>query len=306
MENKLKITAIINSYNYENYIEETLKSVFNQTVVPDEIIIVDDGSTDNSCSIIQKQLENYPNIKFLQKSNGGQLSAFNVAAQHVTGDIVFFIDSDDIWCSDYIEKIIEIYRSKTVDFVFCAFEEFGESNEVVRKYATDKDLGYSVAYTYFRKKFIGGPTATLSLRSSTFFKIFPVDLEGDWRISADLPLVVGASLAGARKYYCASPLVLYRIHKKNAHKVHVKNSDYDYKFYYNREKILNYFTDKFFLNENSYANLIEKEISTSGIDIDNKTLKKYLKIVYTQNKSLSWKIKNYLKIVKKMGRNSQP
>lgn len=304
MENKLKITAIINSYNYEGYIEETLKSVFNQTVVPDEIIVVDDGSTDASCSVIQKYAENYPNLKFVKKTNGGQLSSFNVAAQHVTGDIVFFIDSDDIWRNDYIERIVEIYQTKTVDFIFCAFEEFGESNKVVNKYAADKDLGYSVAYTYFRKKFIGGPTATVSLRSSTFFKIFPIDLEEDWRISADLPLVLGASMAGARKYYCASPLVLYRIHKKNAHKVHVKNSDYDYKFYYNREKILNYFTDKFFLNENSYANLIEKEISTSGVDIDKKSLVKYSKIVFSLKKSLSWKIKNYLKIVKKMGRNT--
>ena len=304
MENKLKITAIINSYNYKGYIEETLKSVFNQTVVPDEIIVVDDGSTDGSCSVIQKYAENYPNLKFVKKTNGGQLSSFNVAAQHVTGDIVFFIDSDDIWRNDYIERIVEIYQTKTVDFIFCAFEEFGESNKVVNKYAADKDLGYSVAYTYFRKKFIGGPTATVSLRSSTFFKIFPIDLEEDWRISADLPLVLGASMAGARKYYCASPLVLYRIHKKNAHKVHVKNSDYDYKFYYNREKILNYFTDKFFLNENSYANLIEKEISTSGVDIDKKSLVKYSKIVFSLKKSLSWKIKNYLKIVKKMGRNT--
>lgn len=304
MQNKLKITAIINSYNYECFIEETLKSVFNQTVVPDEIIVVDDGSTDASCSVIQKYAENYQNLKFVKKTNGGQLSSFNAAAQHVTGDIVFFIDSDDIWRNDYIERIVEIYQAKTVDFIFCAFEEFGESNKVVNKYTTDKDLGYSVAYTYFRKKFIGGPTATVSLRSSTFFKIFPIDLEEDWRISADLPLVLGASLAGARKYYCASSLVLYRIHKKNAHKVHVKNSDYDYKFYYNREKILNYFTDKFFLNENSYANLIEKEISTSGVDIDKKSLVKYLKIVFSLKKSLSWKIKNYLKIVKKMGRNT--
>ncbi|PKN12501.1 MAG: glycosyltransferase family 2 protein [Deltaproteobacteria bacterium HGW-Deltaproteobacteria-4] len=304
MSEQLKISVIVNSYNYDRYISETLDSVVAQTLPVDEIVIVDDGSTDASCAVIVDYVEQHSHMKFIRKENGGQLSAFNVAAQHVTGDIVFFIDSDDIWRSDYIERIVEIYRSKTVDFVFCAYEEFGESNEVVRKYARDKDLGYSVAYTYFRKKFIGGPTATISLRSSTFFKIFPVDLEEDWRISADLPLVVGASLAGARKYYCASPLVLYRIHKKNAHKVHVKNSDYDYKFYYNREKTLNYFTAKFFLNENSYANMIEKEISTSGIDIDNKTLKKYLKIVYAQKKPLSWKIKNYLKIVKKLGRNS--
>jgi glycosyltransferase involved in cell wall biosynthesis len=303
MENKLKITAIINSYNYEGYIEETLKSVFNQTVVPDEIIVVDDGSTDASCSIIHKYAENYPNLKFVKKTNGGQLSSFNVAAQHVTGDIVFFIDSDDIWRNDYIERIVEIYQAKAVDFIFCAFEEFGESSKVVKIFATDKDLGYSVAYTYFRKKFIGGPTATISLRSSTFFKIFPIDLEEDWRISADLPLVLGASLAGARKFYCASPLVLYRIHKKNAHKIHVENSDYDYKFHYNREKTLNYFTNKFFLNENSYANLIEKEILTTGVDTDKKSLVKYLKIVYSVKKSLSWKIRNCLRIVKKFGRN---
>ena len=299
MENKLKITTIINSYNYEGYIEETLQSVFNQTVVPDEIIVVDDGSTDASCSVIQKYVDKYPDLKFIKKTNGGQLSAFNAAAQHVTGDLIFFIDSDDIWCSGYIEKIVEIYKTKHTDFVFCSFKEFGSSNEIVKKYDFDVDFCFSVALTAFRKKYIGGPTSTLSIRKNAFDRIFPVMMEEDWRTCADLPLVFGASLAGARKYYCALPLVLYRLHEKNAHKDHFNNQDYSYRLGYNREKLTNYFLNKFNLQENTCANLVKREISMKELFLDKEMFVGYMRIVYEQNKPAYWKIQNYLKIIKK-------
>lgn len=305
IEIELKITALVNSYNYSNYIEKTLDSVFSQTTIPDEVIIVDDGSTDDSCEVIRKYIANKPQAKLVQKSNGGQLSTFNSASQLISGDVIFLIDSDDLWQPNYVETIVGIYKERPVDYVFCAFEEFDQSQRIIKKYARDTDLGFSTAFTYFKKVYIGGPTATLSIRKTLFDRIFPVPFEEAWRVCADLPLVMGASLAGGHKYYCAEPLVLYRIHKVNAHKLLEKVTDYDYRFTYNRDVLINYFADKFKLNEKSCADFIDTEVRVCRGDMRFGLLWRYLTIIFKARQSLLWKagkffatLKSYFQVAK--------
>ena len=294
----MNITVIINSYNYAHYIGQTLDSVLAQTLPAAEIIVVDDGSTDNSRQIIQAYVDRHPQIKFIEKSNGGQLSTFNAASQHVSGDLVFFIDSDDLWHPTYLETIVRIYRERPVDYVFCAFEEFDQSQRIIKKYAKDTDLGFSTAFTYFKKVYIGGPTATLSIRKTLFDRIFPVPFEEAWRVCADLPLVMGASLAGGHKYYCAEPLVLYRIHKVNAHKLLEKVTDYDYRFTYNRDVLINYFADKFKLNEKSCADLIDTEVRVCRGDMRFGLLWRYLTIIFKARQSLLWRVGKFFATLK--------
>lgn len=286
----MKITALVNSYNYDKYIEKTLDSIYSQTIIPDEIIIVDDGSTDNSCEVIKKYIVDRPQVKFIEKINEGQLSTFNAASQHVTGDLIFFIDSDDLWQPNYIEKIVNIYKERPVDYIFCAFKEFDQSQRIIKKYDKDTDLGFSTAFTYFKKVYIGGPTATLSIRRSLFDRIFPVPFEDAWRVCADLPLVMGASLAGGHKYYCAEPLVLYRIHKVNAHKLLEKVRDYDYRFTYNRAVLVNYFADKFKLSEEVCAELIADEVRVCRGDMRFGLLWRYLTIIFKSSRPFVWKM----------------
>ena len=285
----MNITVIINSYNYAHYIGQTFDSVLAQTLPAVEIIAVDDGSTDNSCQVIQSYAERYPHIKFIKKTNGGQLSTFNAASQHVSGDLIFFIDSDDLWQPNYLEKIVAIYKERPVDYVFCAFEEFDQSQRIIKKYDNDTDLGFSTAFTYFKKVYIGGPTATLSIRRGLFDRIFPVPFEDAWRVCADLPLVMGASLAGGHKYYCAEPLVLYRIHKVNAHKILETVKDYDYRFTYNRAVLVNHFADKFKLSEDACAELIAKEVRICRGDMRFGLLWRYLTIIFKAKNSFFWK-----------------
>lgn len=294
----MKVTAIVNSYNYGHYIEQTLNSIFFQTIVPDEVIVVDDGSTDNSCEIIRNYLADKPQVKLIEKANGGQLSTFNIASQHVSGDLIFFIDSDDLWQPNYIEKIVNIYKERPVDYVFCAFEEFDQSQRIIKKYEKDTDLGFSTAFTYFKKVYIGGPTATLSIRRALFDRIFPIPYEAAWRVCADLPLVMGASLAGGHKYYCAEPLVLYRIHKVNAHKILETVTDYDYRFTYNRAVLVNYFANKFKLGEDACAELIATEVRICREDMRFGLLWRYLTIIFKAKNSFFWKIGKFLTTLK--------
>lgn len=294
----MNISVIVNSYNYAHYIGQTLDSVLAQTLPADEIIVVDDGSTDHSAKIIEDYAGRFEKIKFVRKSNGGQLSTFNAASQHVSGDLVFFIDSDDIWKANYLEKIVSIYKERSVDYVYCAFEEFDQSQRKIRKYEKDTDLGFSAVFTYFNRVYIGGPTSTLSIRKALSDRIFPVPFEGAWLVCADLPLVMGASLAGGHKYYCAEPLVLYRIHKANAHKILAKVTDNDYRFTYNRDVLVNYFADKFKLSEKTCADLIDTEVRVCRGDMRFALLWRYLSIIFKTRQSLVWKVGKFFATIK--------
>ena len=79
MNSNIKNICFINNFNNESFIESCLKSVFNQTRPFDEIIIVDDGSTDRSLEVISHFLIDHKNLQILQKENQGQLSTFNEA-----------------------------------------------------------------------------------------------------------------------------------------------------------------------------------------------------------------------------------
>ena len=132
------ISVIVPVYNVEKYIEKCLKSLVEQTLKNIEIIIVTDGSTDNSKKIISKFAEKYSNIKYYEKTNGGLSSARNYGIKYANGEYVAFLDSDD-----YVEKnLYELMYKKALqensDMVECDFiwEYYGKNGEIVK---TKKD-----------------------------------------------------------------------------------------------------------------------------------------------------------------------
>ena len=106
-----KITVIVPVYNVENYLEKCLDSLINQTYKNLEIIVINDGSTDNSGEICQEYAQKDNRIVYIEKENGGLSDARNVGLDKMTGSYVTFIDSDDWVELDYVEilykKIIE-------------------------------------------------------------------------------------------------------------------------------------------------------------------------------------------------------
>src|SRR5699024_6933853 len=96
-----KVSVIVPVYNVEKYIEKCIQTLVNQTLQDLEIIIVNDGSTDNSEKIIKKYKKEYKNIIYVTKENGGLSSARNFGLLYATGEYVAFLDSDD-----YVDKII--------------------------------------------------------------------------------------------------------------------------------------------------------------------------------------------------------
>ena len=117
-----KVSVIVPVYNVENYIDKCLESLVNQTLEDLEIIIVNDGSTDNSDSIIKKYIEKYPDkIVYLAKNNGGLSDARNFGLPYAKGDYVAFLDSDDYVENNIYKDMYELAIKENSDLVECDF-----------------------------------------------------------------------------------------------------------------------------------------------------------------------------------------
>lgn len=213
----MKTACIIDNYNYQSYLVEAVESVLNQTTKFDEIIIVDDGSTDRSRQIIQHKWSSDSRIKIIFKPNGGQMSAFNAGFEACCGDLICFLDSDDIYHPSYLEKSLCFYRDRPeCDFAFCGYEKFDLVSETVIPFADRPDLGITAIQVNERRTFLGGPTSTLSMKRALAEKILPYPYAEEWRSRADDVLILGSSLAGAHKFSNSEILVRYRVHTENA------------------------------------------------------------------------------------------
>lgn len=115
----MKVSVIVPVYNAEKYFEKCLNSLVNQTLKDIEIIVVNDGSTDNSEKILKKFLAKYKNIVYFKKENSGQSDARNLGISHAKGDYLGFIDSDDYIALDMFEKLYNKAISDDFDFVSC-------------------------------------------------------------------------------------------------------------------------------------------------------------------------------------------
>jgi glycosyltransferase involved in cell wall biosynthesis len=209
-------TCLINNYNYARYLPDAVESALAQTHPFDEIIVADDGSTDDSLAVLRRRFGHNPTVQIVAKKNEGQLSCFNEGFARSRGDIVFFLDADDVYEPNYVAEALAIYdRDPAIDFVFCGTRQFGKRDKVRLLCDEDRDLGYSVILTALLHEWIGGPTSSLSMRRQILEKLLPLPFIDRWRTRADDCLVFGASLAGARKYYLAEPLVRYRVHDAN-------------------------------------------------------------------------------------------
>lgn len=134
MDANYSLSVIIPNYNKEKYIERCIESIVSQTLLPDEIIVVDDCSTDGSREIIKRLSDRYSIIKpvFLEE-NGGVSNARNTGIKEAKSSYISFIDSDDYYYADYkIEKemnLIKRYDKKGTDIVSYSAMVIVDENE---------------------------------------------------------------------------------------------------------------------------------------------------------------------------------
>lgn len=119
------ISIIIPLYNKEHYIANTIKSVLTQTYTDFELIIVNDGSTDNSNDIVSKFTDK--RIKIINQTNQGVSVARNTGINIAQGTFIAFLDADDEWCPEYLEKMYQLTIKYPNYSVFCT----GQINRVI-------------------------------------------------------------------------------------------------------------------------------------------------------------------------------
>ena len=113
------ISVIVPVYNVEKYLPQCIDSIINQTYKNIEIILVNDGSTDNSLSICNKYKEKDRRIKIINKKNGGLSSARNAGIEKINGPYLCFIDSDDFIDNNMILKLYNLIRNNNSDIAVC-------------------------------------------------------------------------------------------------------------------------------------------------------------------------------------------
>lgn len=202
------VTILINNYNYGRFLHEAIDSALNQTYKNIEVMVVDDGSTDDSREIISSYGSR---IVPILKENGGQASAFNAGIAASLGEIICMLDADDSFYPDKVERVIPYSQPATILYHPLQIEP-GMGTIPPRAITPQADY-YHFAQRYGFVPYMASPTSGLIIRRDLALSLLPLPTE-HVRVSADDFVIMGAALLGK---VIAIPHVLgcYRVHGEN-------------------------------------------------------------------------------------------
>ncbi len=210
----MRVSVLIAAYNYARFLPDVLGSVLGQTYEGEmECIVVDDGSTDNTMDVLNRYEDA---ITAVRQQNLGQAAAFNTAYRISKGDILCFLDADDVWYPYKVERVVQEFRSHPdTGLVHHALRVVDQRGEEVAGFFDEGARAHGDVRALMRRKVLRwmfAPTSGLCLRRSVASIVFP--LRTGLRISADeLVAPVAALLAPVR--YIPEVLGLYRLHGHN-------------------------------------------------------------------------------------------
>lgn len=152
------MSVIVPVYNGENYISEALQSIFDQSVKPGEIIVVNDGSDDDTELIVR----GIPGVRLIDQSKSGGAVALNRGISESVGDILCFLDHDDLWKPDKIEKQLLSMQDNNAEMIFSLIENF-ISPELSREDQNKLDINL--------KAQVGIHKSTMMIKKDSFHKV---------------------------------------------------------------------------------------------------------------------------------------
>jgi len=160
-----KVTVIIPTYNMAKYLPEAIESVLNQTYKDFEIIVLDDGSTDDSKEIVKKYIDqSRNNIRYIYQENQGVVKARNKAIMNARGEFIAFLDADDKFYANRLEEEIKVIeKHPDIGLVHADDTEITESGECINIQRRNKKClsGYIFKNLYTRKASISIPTVLI-------------------------------------------------------------------------------------------------------------------------------------------------
>ncbi len=226
MTNKPLASILINNYNYGHFLRDAIDSALNQTYPHREVLVVDDGSTDNSREIIASYGDR---IVPVLKENGGQASAFNAGFAASRGDIICFLDADDFCLPEKLQEVVEGFGDRS-DLGWCfhrlKFVDVRETDirqvyadgqvEIGNTERREHDLRSQIKRGRITDKtFLYTSTSGLCFTRSLLEQILPMPL-AEKHLLNDSYLIF-TSLGLSKGFVLKKQLGLYRIHGNNAH-----------------------------------------------------------------------------------------
>lgn len=127
------VSVVIPMYNSSSYITPTIKSALNQTYNNIEVLVVDDCSNDNSVEVVNNLAKEDSRLRCVpQEKNQGAAVARNRGIKEAKGQYIAFLDSDDLWAEDKIEKQVALMKAKDAAFVYCAYDWVDENDTQIK------------------------------------------------------------------------------------------------------------------------------------------------------------------------------
>lgn len=213
-----RVAAIMPLYNGRQWVEQALRSVLAQTVAPDELIVVDDGSTDDGLDIV-RALATESDIRIITQPNAGQSSARNLAISLCTSEWIALIDQDDVWYPNHLEALTRAarkHRGLRLGWVYSDFDDIDLDGRLVNRDFIDHtrvDNPKRDLIKVLAQGFIIQPSATLINRASI------LEVGGfDERLSGyeDDDLFLRIFRADYDNVFVESPTSQWRIHASSA------------------------------------------------------------------------------------------
>lgn len=169
----MKVSVIVPVYNVEKYLRKCLDSLVNQTLKDIEIIVVNDGSPDNSQEIIDEYVEKYPKlVRSFVKENGGQGSARNLGLDYANGEFISFVDSDDWLDVKALKTMYDKAKKEKSDVVICDMVDHYEDGSEKKYNCTNYNWVYEVTPSASNKIFSRKTVGNLKFLNGEWYEDF--------------------------------------------------------------------------------------------------------------------------------------
>lgn len=243
----IKISVIVPVYKCEKYIGKCIESLMNQTEKDIEIILVDDGSPDNSGKICDEYSALDNRIKVIHKSNGGVSSARNTGIENALGEYIVFVDSDDWVESQYVEQMVDAKNRYNNYEIMCGYKSVSKENVICEKYCYSFEEKESIVHLSKYMIFIAK-----ILAQSPVNKLFDLSLIKEKKIRFDESLSLGEDMLFCLEYYKAC---------KNDSVLCINNCLYNYLRTGDESLSKKYYPDLLAIDEKLYGKLEECIVS---------------------------------------------
>ncbi|HET9178080.1 MAG TPA: glycosyltransferase family A protein [Terriglobia bacterium] len=216
----MKFTVVVTTYNYAHLLPDALRALAAQTLPDFELLIIDDGSTDNTEEVVERFLPQFQDCRYLKKPNGGPADARNFGVQQAQGTHIAFLDADDLWSPLYLQTVRDrLIKSPQTDMALSNGLRIRYDGAVLGPVfppgieVSEGPVNAAKVLLFLCTHFL---PSGMVIRKSLYDRIGPFDTRFDQdRLGDDVDWFIRAVISGAFCLPIYQKLFLYRIHGRN-------------------------------------------------------------------------------------------